>query len=87
MSFYFDNFTEDDAPNEESRSFQKVKAALLENFSTKKTESGVMKEAVNIVYKGGKIKEFFLKASKLYKVAKFNHQAKFGLIREAIKFD
>ena len=87
FEYYFDNFTVDNAPNEEARSFQKVKAALLEKFSTKKTEAEVMKEAVNLVYKGGNVKEFFVKASKLYKEAKFNDQAKFGLIREAIKSD
>ena len=35
----------------------------------------------------GNVKEFFVKASKLYREAKFNDQAKFGLIREAIKSD
>ena len=85
--YYFDKFREGNAPNEEARSFQKVKEALLVKFSTKLTEAGVMKEAVNLVYKGGNVKEFFVKASKLYKEAKFNEQAKFGLIREAIKSD
>ena len=37
FEYYFDNFTEDNALNEEARSFQKVKAALLEKFSTKMT--------------------------------------------------
>ena len=44
-----------------------------------------MKEAVNLVYKGVYPKEFFVKASKFYKEAKFNDRAKFGLIREFIK--
>ena len=64
-----------------------MKAGLLENFSTKKTEAEVMKEAVNLVYKGDNVKEFFVKASKLYKEAKLTYQAKFGLIREAMKSD
>ena len=64
-----------------------MKTALLEKFSPKKTEAEVMKEAVNLVYKGGNVKKFFVKASELYKEAKFNDRAKFGLIREAIKFD
>ena len=46
-----------------------------------------MKEAVKLVYKVGNVMEFFMKASKLCKEAKFNDKAKFGLIREAIKFD
>ena len=45
-----------------------------------------MKEAVNLVYRNGNVKEFFIKARKLYKEAKFNGHAKFGLIREAFKF-
>ena len=49
FDYYFDNFTEDNASNEEGRSLQKVKAALLEKFSTKKTEAEVMREAVNLV--------------------------------------
>ena len=67
-----------------SRNF---KEALWENFSTKKAEEEVMKEAVNLVYKDGNVKEFFVKASKLYEEAMFNDRAKFESIREAIKFD
>ena len=87
FEYYFDNFTEDNAPNVEARSFQKVKTALMEKFSTTKREAEVMKEAVNLVYKGRNVKEFFVKASKLHMEAKFNDRAKFGLIREAIKSD
>ena len=46
-----------------------------------------MKEALNLLYKGGNFKKFFLKANKLYKEAKFNDRANCGLIREAIKSD
>ena len=56
---------EDNAPDEEAGSFQKVKTALSEKFSTNKTEAEVIKEAVNLVYKGGNLKEFFVKAGKL----------------------
>ena len=49
FEYYFENFKEDNAPNEEARSFQKVKSPLLEKFSTKKTEAEVMKEALNLV--------------------------------------
>ena len=64
-----------------------MEPALLENFYAKKTEVEVMKEAVNFVYKRGNIKEFFVKAIKLRKETNLNDQAKFGLIREAIKSD
>ena len=36
-------------------------------------------ETVNFVYKGGNVNEFFLRESKLYKEAKFNDGAIFGL--------
>ena len=87
FDYHFDNFTEDKPTNEEARSFQKVKAALLEKFTTKKTKVEVKKEAVNLVYKGDNFKEFFVNASKLYKAANFNDQAKFGLVGEAMKSD
>ena len=51
------------------------------------TETEVMKEAMNLVYKGGIVKELFTKARKLYKEAKFNDHAKFVLIREALQSD
>ena len=87
FEYYFDNFTEDNASNEEATSFQKAKAALLEKFSTTKTEAEVIKGAVNFVYKGGNIEEFFVKASKFYREAKFDDRAKYVSIREAIKSD
>ena len=37
--------------------------------------------------KNGNVKEIFLKPSKIYKEAKFNDRAKFGLIREIFKSD
>ena len=83
FEYYIDNFTEDNG----SRSFQKVSEAFLEKFSSKKIEAKVMKGAVDPVYKESNVKEFFVKANKLYKEAKFNDQAKFGSIDEAIKSD
>ena len=87
FEYYFDYLMEDNAPNEEARSFQTVKAGLLEKFSIKKTNPEVMKEALNLVCKGGNVKELFMKASKYYKEAKFSDRVKFVLIREAIKSD
>lgn len=49
FEYYFDNFTEDNAPTEEVKFLLKVEAALLEKFSTKKIEVEVMKEPVNLV--------------------------------------
>ncbi len=38
FDYYFEYFTKDNAPTEEAKSFQVVKKAMLEKFSTKKTE-------------------------------------------------
>ena len=38
FEYYFDNFTEDNDPNEEVRSFQKVKEELLKKFLTQNTD-------------------------------------------------
>ncbi len=71
---------------EEVMSFLKVETALLENLS-KKTESETIREAVNVSHRGGDVKEFFDKASKLYKVARFNKCTKQGMKIEAIQSD
>ena len=87
FQFYYETFTYDNKPTEEAKSFSTVKDRMLERFAKKKTEAEVMKEAVNLRYDGKDVKAFFNKADKLYTQAKFNDQAKFGLIREAIKAD
>ncbi len=72
FEFYFDHLTDENAHTEETKSCRKVKAALLENFSTKETESETVKEAVNLPYEGEDVKEFFVRASKLYKEVNVN---------------
>ena len=56
FEYYFDNFTGDEYPYLEARLFQRVKVALLEKFCTKKAKLEVMKEAVNLLYKGDSAK-------------------------------
>ncbi len=56
FEYYFDHFTDENAPTEEAKPFWKVKAALLKKFSAKKTESETMKEAVNLTYQGEYVK-------------------------------
>ncbi len=46
-----------------------------------------MNKAVNLTYKGEDVKEFFVRASKLYKEANFNEGTKHGMIMETIKSD
>ena len=46
-----------------------------------------MKKAVNLLYEKDNFNGLFLRANKLYKEAKSNNQAKFGLIRETVKSD
>ncbi len=87
FGYYFDYFMNENAPTEEAKSFCNVKEALLEKFFTKKTESETLKESVNLTYKGENAKEFFVRASKLGKEAKFNEGTKHGMIMEAIQSD
>ncbi len=87
FNYYFYYFTEDNAPTEEAKSFQLVKKAMLEKFSTKKTDAETMREALNLRYVGENIKEFIFKAGKLYKEANFSEELKFGMIQQAIRSD
>ncbi len=41
--FYFDGFTIDNAPTQEAKDYGIVEKVMLEKFSTKKTESEIMK--------------------------------------------
>ncbi len=84
---YFDHFMEENATTEAAKSSQVVKKALLEKFSTKKTKSETRKEEVNQSYQGEDVKEFFVKASKVYKEADFNEGTKEGTVIEAIRSD
>ncbi len=55
--YYVGHFPDENALTKEAKSFRKVKTGLLENFSTKKTESETMKEAVNLTYQDEYVKE------------------------------
>ncbi len=59
----------------------------MEKFSPKKTETETMREAVNHRYIGDDIKDFIVKAGKLYREAKFSEELNFGMIQEAIRSD
>ena len=59
----------------------------MEKFSVQKTEYEIMKEAMSLEYDGGDIRTFLTTAYKLYSRAKFNEQAKFGLLRDSLKSD
>ena len=50
FEYYFHRFTEENAPTEETKSFQVSKKALLEKLSSNKTESEPIKDAVNLNY-------------------------------------
>ena len=64
--------------------FPEGESRIIREVLHEENEPEVMNKPMNLVYNGGNVKEFFMKPSKLYKEAKFNDQAKFGLIREAI---
>ena len=87
FDFYFDRFTMDNGPTAEAKSYQTVKDAMLKKFSTQKSEAEVMRDAISLMYDGGDIQVFLTKAEKIYNQAKFNAQAKYGLLREALKGD
>lgn len=56
-------------------------------FSTKKTELEALSEDFALKYGGKDVWTFIMKADKLYQKAKLGEQAKFALIREALKAD
>ena len=86
FDFYLDRFTMDNGPTDEAKDYGKVKGVMLEKFSVRKTESEIMKEAISLEYDGD-IQTFVIRADKLYSQAKFNGQAKFGLLRDSLKSD
>ncbi len=43
FDFYFDSFTIDNSPTQEAKDYGIVEKVMLEKFSTKKTESEIMK--------------------------------------------
>ena len=77
----------DNGPKDETKDYGKVKEVMLEKFSVRKTESEIMKQAISLEYDGGDIQTFLTRADKLYSEAKFNEQAKFGLLRDSLKSD
>ena len=50
FDFYFYHFTLDNAPTEEAKDYGLVKRVMLEKFSTQKTESEIMREALTLQY-------------------------------------
>ena len=62
FDFYFDTFTHDDRPTEDTKDYEKAKMAMIERFSLKKPHAIVMKYAVNLRYHEGDAKEFIEKA-------------------------
>ena len=87
FDFYFDRFTMDNGPTDEAKDCGKVKRVMLEKYSVRKTESEIMKGAKSLEYDGGDIQTSLTRADKLYSQAKFNDQAKFGLLRDSLKSD
>ena len=77
----------DNGPKDEAKDYSKAKGVMLEKFSVRKAESEIMKEAISLEFDGGDIQNFLTRADKLYSQAKFNEQAKFGLLRDSLKSD
>ena len=87
FDFDFDLFTMNNCPTDEANDCDSIKGVMLEKFSVRKIESEIMEEAISLYYYGGNIQTFFTKAGKLYSQAKFNEQAKFGLLGDFLKSD
>ncbi len=66
LDFYFDSFTLDNAPTEEAKDYDLVKKVMLENISTQKTESEIIREALTLRYDEGDIPSFLSWADKVY---------------------
>ncbi len=60
---------------------------MLEKFSTRKTESEIMREALALQYDGGDIPTFLSGAKKVNNQAKVGENVKFELLRNALKSD
>ncbi len=87
FDFYFERFTIENGPILEAKNYQLVKKEMLKKFSTQKSEAEVMLDTISLTYDGGDIPTFLVKAEKAYNRAKFNEQAKYGLLIEALKSD
>ena len=87
FDFYFNRLTLDSAPTEESKDYGLVKKVMLEKFSTQKTESEIMREALTIRYDGGDTPTFLSRADKVYNQAEVGENVKFELLRDALKSD
>ena len=58
---------------------------MLKKFSTQKTESEIMREALTPRYDGGDNPTFLSRADKVYNQAKVDENAKFALLRNDLK--
>ncbi len=85
VDFYFDRFTLDNALTEEAKDCDAVKKMMLEKFSTQKTDSEVMREALNLRYDGEDIPTFSSRTDKVYSQAKFGENVKFEPLTDAVK--
>ena len=87
FDFYFERFMMNNGPTPEAKNNGIVEEVMLQKFSTQKSEAESMKEAISLSYDGGDIQKFLTRAEKACNQAKFNDEAKFGLLREELKSD
>ena len=64
-----------------------MKDAMLKKFTTQKSEAEIMRDAISLLYDGRDLHVFLTKAEIIHKQAKFNAQAKYVLLREALQGD
>ena len=87
LYFYFYRLALDKAPTEEAKDYSLVKKVMLEKFSTQKTQSKIMREALTLRYDIGDIPKFLPRADKVYNQAKVGENVKFKLLRDVLKSD
>ncbi len=79
FDFYFDSFNLDNACTEEAQDHGVVKKVRLEEFSTQKTESDILREAINST--------FLSRAIKVHNQAKVGENVKFEPLSHALKYN
>ena len=87
FKLYREMFTQGNSLNNEALDFEAVKDKLHERFSEKLTVAEATVKAVNLSYSNQKMDKFLKDSDKLYELAGFSDEAKFGLIRKAIDGD
>ena len=84
LHYYFDTFPCDNYPVENRKDYNKVKEAMIEQFSPKTTQEIVMNNAVNMHYQGGNVNMFIERANRCNQRANFNKESQPGVLPQSV---